>query len=81
MVGRAKLLLESKPIPTRGGLKQTLCTPEPRDPTETEPDLCLSVSCRDLGQQWPAAERHKVVVITQCNSLNIENALEMLLKT
>ena len=57
MVGGVKLLLESKPIPACGGLKQTLCTPEPRDPTETEPDLCLSVSCRDLGQQWPAAER------------------------
>ena len=38
-----------------GGLKQTLCTPGPRDPTETEPELCLSVSCKDMGQQWPAA--------------------------
>ena len=35
-------------------LKQTLCTPGPRDLTETEPELCLSVSCRDTGQQWPA---------------------------
>ena len=27
------------------GLKQTLCAKGPRDPTETEPELCLSVSC------------------------------------
>ena len=27
------------------GLKQTLCAPGPRDPTETETELCLSVSC------------------------------------
>ena len=26
------------------GLKQTLCAPGPRDPTETEPELCLGVS-------------------------------------
>ena len=37
------------------GLKQTLCTPEPRDPTKTEPELCLSVSCRGMGQQWTAS--------------------------
>ena len=35
-------------------LKQTLCAPGPRDPTETEPELCLSVSCGG-GQQWTAA--------------------------
>ena len=23
-------------------------------PTETEPELCLSVSCGGMGQQWPA---------------------------
>ena len=39
-----------------GGLKQTLCTPRPRDPTDTEPELCLSVSCGGTGQQWTAAE-------------------------
>ena len=57
MVGGAKSHLESNPIPTRelGGLKKTLCAPEPRDPTETEPELCLSVSCAGTGQQWPAA--------------------------
>ena len=26
----------------------------PWDPTETEPDQCLSVSCRAKGKQWPA---------------------------
>ena len=36
------------------GLRQTLCTPGSRHPTETEPELCLSVSCRGMGQQWPA---------------------------
>ena len=38
------------------GLKRNLCTPGPRVPTETEPELCLSVSCRGMSQQWPAAE-------------------------
>ena len=37
------------------GLKQTLCTPGPRDPTETEPELGLGISCEGTGQQWPAA--------------------------
>ena len=37
------------------GLKHTLCTPGPRDPTETVTELCLSVSCGGTGQQWPAA--------------------------
>ena len=37
------------------GLKHTLCTPGPKNPTETETALCLSVSRRDMGQQWPAA--------------------------
>ena len=52
-VGAATLHLESNPIPVRG-LKQTLCAPEPRDPTETETELCLSVSYGDTGQQWTA---------------------------
>ena len=38
------------------GLKQTLCAPGSGDPTETEPELCLSVSCGGPGQQWTAAE-------------------------
>ena len=37
------------------GLKQTLCISGPRDPTETEPELCLSISCGSMGQQWTAA--------------------------
>ena len=53
MAGGAKSHLESHPIPTRDvrGLKQTLCAPGPRAPTETEPGLCLSVSCGGVGQQ------------------------------
>ena len=26
-----------------------------QDPTETEPELCFSVSCRGTDEQWPAA--------------------------
>ena len=37
------------------GLKQTLCAPGPRDPTETETKLCLSVSYRGMGEQWTTA--------------------------
>ena len=37
-----------------GGLKQTWCAPGPREPTETEPELFLNVSCGGTGQQWPA---------------------------
>ena len=36
------------------GSNKTLCIPGPRDPTETEPDLCLSVSCGGVGQKWTA---------------------------
>ena len=35
------------------GLKQTLCVPGPSYPTDTEPELCLSVSCEGAGQQGP----------------------------
>ena len=53
-IGGAKLLLESNPLPTRDTWRaQTnLCTPGPRDPTETEPEMCLNVSCGGVGQQW-----------------------------
>ena len=37
------------------GTNKTFCTPGPRDPTETVPELCLSVSCGGMGQQWPAS--------------------------
>ena len=56
MVGWAKSHLETPYLPeTLGGLKRTLCAPGPRDLTETEAELCLSVSCRGTGQQWTAA--------------------------
>ena len=37
------------------GIKETLCARGPRDPTETETELCLSISCGGLVYQWPAA--------------------------
>ena len=48
MVGGVKLHLESNPTTARGlqGSNKTLCTPGPRDPMETEPDLCLSLLWR-----------------------------------
>ena len=55
MVGEAKSHLESNPIPARDAERAQTCTPGPRDPTETEPELCLSVSCGGTGQQWTAA--------------------------
>ena len=38
-----------------GGLIQTLCIPGPRDPTEMEPELFLSVYSGATNLQWPAA--------------------------
>ena len=57
MIGGAKLHLESNPIPARDAQRaQTnLVHTGPRDPTETEPELCLRVSCGRPGQQWTAA--------------------------
>ena len=37
------------------GTNKTLCAPGPRDPTETEPELCLSIFYEGPGQQWRAA--------------------------
>ena len=37
-------------------LKQPLCAPGPSNHTETESELCLSVSCGGTGQQWITAE-------------------------
>ena len=31
-----------------------MCAPGPRDPTETETELCLSISCGGTGQRWTA---------------------------
>ena len=53
---RAKILFRIEPHTSQRcseGSDKTLYAPEPRDPTETEPDLPLSVSCRGMGQQWP----------------------------
>ena len=36
------------------GTNKTLCAPGPRDPTESETELCLSISCGGTGQQWTA---------------------------
>ena len=51
------MCLESNRIPTRDAQRaqKTLCAPGPRDPTETETELCLSISCGGMGQQWSAA--------------------------
>ena len=38
------------------GSNKTLCAQGHRDPTETEPDLPLSVSYEGTGQQGPATE-------------------------
>ena len=57
MVGGAKSRLESNPIPARDAQRaQTnlVCTKIQRR-HETEPELCLSVSCRGMGQQWTTA--------------------------
>ena len=56
-VGEVKLHLESNPCApeTLRRLKHTLCPPGPRDPAETEPELCLNLSCSGMGQQWTAS--------------------------
>ena len=40
---------------SRGSLLPLLCAAGPRDPTETETELCLSVSCGRTGQEGSAA--------------------------
>ena len=56
MIGGENSCLKSNPISARDTqrLKQTSCAPGPRDPTETETEVCLSISCGGMGQQWPA---------------------------
>ena len=56
MVGGVNLHLEQTPfLPEMlKELKQTLCAPGLRDPTETETELYLSVSCGGMGQWWSA---------------------------
>jgi len=55
MEGGANSRLEPNSIPAKmlRGLKQ-FYAPGPRDPTETETELCLSISCGGMGQQWTA---------------------------
>ena len=55
MGGRTKSHLESNPIPISDAQRAQKKLVRTRDATKTEPELCLSVSCRDTGQQWPAA--------------------------
>ena len=56
MVGGAKSCLESNTVPARDTWRaQTKpCVNKDPETPETEPDLCLSVSCRGTGQWWPA---------------------------
>ena len=57
MVGGAKSHLESNPLSARDAQRaQTylVCT-RTQDPTETETELCLSLSGGSMGQQWTAA--------------------------
>ena len=56
MVEGVKSHLESNPLPTRHAQRaQTnLVYIRTRHPTETEPELCVSPSCKGTGQQWPA---------------------------
>ena len=48
-------LTQDRGIRLLEGTNKTLCAPGCRNPTETEPELCLSISCRGMGQQWSAA--------------------------
>ena len=52
-------------------LKQTLCAPGPKDPTEMETEQSFSVSCADTGQQWTAAEAGALGAPTNLLSLRI----------
>ena len=47
--------IESNLIPARD-TQRVQTNLGPRDHTETETELCLSVSCGGTGQQWAAAE-------------------------
>ena len=56
MVGGANTCLESNPIPARDAQRAqtTLVCTRTQGPTETETELCLSLSCGGTGQQWTA---------------------------
>ena len=53
---RGEITLESNHLPTRDAqrVQANLVHQDPGTP-ETEPELCLSVSCGGTGQQWTAA--------------------------
>ena len=57
MVGGEKSHLESNPIAARDTWRAQTNLVHTRTQrfTETEPELCFSVSCRWMGQQWTAA--------------------------
>ena len=57
MVEGAASRLESNPIPARDAQRaqMNLVHTRTQSPTETETELCLSISCGGIGQQWTAA--------------------------
>ena len=52
MVGGANSCLESNPNPAGDTQRAQTNLVGTRNPTETETELCLSVSCGGMGQQW-----------------------------
>ena len=54
---RGKIAFRIKPLThqrcSEGSNKP--CVHQDPETTESEPELCLSVSCEGMGQQWPAA--------------------------
>ena len=56
--GRGEIMFRIKPLTCQRlseGSNKTCAHQNPEDSTETESDLCLSVSCEGTGQQWPDA--------------------------
>ena len=53
MVMRSCILQHWSACPLRG--LKPCAYQDPETSTETEPELCLSVSCEIMGQQWPAS--------------------------
>ena len=68
MVGEVKSHLESNSIPARDAQRAQIylvCT-RTQTPTETEPELCLSVSCGGTCQQWTAAGEGALGAVDLC---------------
>ena len=57
MVGGAKSCLDSNPIPARDTrrAKTKPCVHQDPETTQRLSQTCVSVSCRGMGEQWPAA--------------------------